>query len=293
MIEINIKKTLHTQNGIIELDINTNIKKHTFLSIFGKSGEGKTTILRIISGLSNPDSGSIIVDGKIWFDSQKKINLPPQKRKIGFVFQDYALFPHLNVYQNLCFVLENKKEKYRVDEILNLMKLDNLRFAKPHTLSGGQKQRVALARALVYKSDILLLDEPLNALDSDMRSNLQDEIIKLHNYFKLTTIIVSHDIGEIFKLSNRILHLSNGKIINDGNINTILTKNNISSKFSFVAKIIDIEQNGIIFIVKILINNNISVITMGNDALNYKIGDEIIVSTKAFNPIVFKKDKGI
>lgn len=288
MIEIDIKKSLNTQNGKITLEVNTKIQEYTFLSIFGQSGAGKTTLLRILSGLDVPDSGKIIVDNEIWFDSDKKINLAPQKRKIGFVFQDYALFPHLNVYQNLCFGLESKKQRYRVDEILNLMQLDNLKHTKPNKLSGGQKQRVALARALVYKSKILLLDEPLSALDNDMRLILQDEIIRLHKYFKLTTIIVSHDISEIFKLSNRILHLKNGKIINDGDANIIFANNNISSKFSFSAKIIDIKQNGIIFIVKLLINNNIATITMDNDASQYKIGDEILVSTKAFNPIVFK-----
>lgn len=288
MIEIDIKKSLNTQNGKITLEVNTKIQEYTFLSIFGQSGAGKTTLLRILSGLDVPDSGKIIVDNEIWFDSDKKINLAPQKRKIGFVFQDYALFPHLNVYQNLCFGLESKKQRYRVDEILNLMQLDNLKHTKPNKLSGGQKQRVALARALVYKSKILLLDEPLSALDNDMRLILQDEIIRLHKYFKLTTIIVSHDISEIFKLSNRILHLKNGKIINDGDANIIFANNDISSKFSFSAKIIDIKQNGIIFIVKLLINNNIATITMDNDASQYKIGDEILVSTKAFNPIVFK-----
>ena len=169
-----------------------------------------------------------------------------------------------------------------------MIELDNLKYTKPNQLSGGQKQRVALARALVHKNKILLLDEPLSALDNDIRLTLQDEIIRLHKYFKLTTIMVSHDIGEIFKLSNRILHLKNGKIINDGDANTIFTNNNTSSKFNYSAKIIDIKQNGIIFIVKLLINNNIATITMDNDALRYKIGDEILVSTKAFNPIVFK-----
>lgn len=121
-----------------------------------------------------------------------------------------------------------------------------------------------------------------------MRTILQDEILKLHNHFKLTTIMISHDIAEICRLSNRILHLKDGKIINDGDINSIFIKNTISSKFSFNAKIIDIKQNGIIFIVKILINNTIAVITMDDDAKNYKVGDEILVSTKAFNPMVLK-----
>ncbi len=288
MIEIDIKKILNTQNGITTLEINTKIQKHTFLTIFGNSGSGKTTILRILSGLINPDSGRIVVDGDVWFDADKNINIPPQKRKIGFVFQDYALFPHLNVYQNLCFGLSSKREKYRVDEILDLMELNNLKNEKPYILSGGQKQRVALARAIVYKSNILLLDEPLSALDNNMRTILQDEILKLHNHFKLTTIMISHDIAEICRLSNRILHLKDGKIINDGDINSIFIKNTISSKFSFNAKIIDIKQNGIIFIVKILINNTIAVITMDDDAKNYKVGDEILVSTKAFNPMVLK-----
>lgn len=288
MIEINVKKELNGATNKILLDINTNIENNSFVSIFGKSGAGKTTILRILSGLEIPNEGEIIVDGKIWFNSNKKINIPIQTRKIGFVFQDYALFPHLNVYQNLCFGLKSKKERFKVDEIIEIMELNYLKFRNPSKLSGGQKQRVALARALVYESKILLLDEPLSALDNEMRNILQEEIVKLHQYFKLTTILVSHDISEIVKLSNRILHIKNGKIISDGDINSIFNTNKISAKFSLSAKIIDIEQNGIIFIVKILVNNNIAVITMDKEAENYKIGDEILVATKAFNPIVFK-----
>lgn len=288
MIKLNIQKSLNGANGKILLDINTMIESNFFVSIFGQSGAGKTTLLRILSGLEIPDCGEIVVDDEVWFDSKKKINLIPQKRKIGFVFQDYALFPHLNVYKNLCFGLKNKKEIHKVDEILEIMELSFLKFKNPNELSGGQKQRVALARALVYESKILLLDEPLSALDNEMRNILQNEIIKLHQYFKLTTILVSHDISEIFKLSNRILHIKDGKIINDGDINSIFNMNKISSKFSFSAKIIDIEQNGIIFVVKILVNNNIAVITMDKEALNYKIGDDILVATKAFNPMVFK-----
>ncbi|MDE6885478.1 MAG: ATP-binding cassette domain-containing protein [Helicobacteraceae bacterium] len=289
MIELDFKKTLNGGDGDILLEINTKIENNSFISILGKSGAGKTTILRILSGLESPDSGKIIVNNQIYFDSVKKINLPIQNRNIGFVFQDYALFPHLSVYKNLTFGLKNKSEIYRVNEILELMKLENLKNKKPQNLSGGQKQRVALARALVYNSKILLLDEPLSALDAAMRAILQDEIIRLHKHFNLTTILVSHDISEIFKLSNRILHLESGKIIKDGDINSIFNTQNISPKFSFSAKIIDIEQNGIIFIVKILINNNISVITMDKEALNYKVGDEILVASKAFNPMVFKK----
>ncbi len=289
MIEIDIKKSLNGANGKILLEVSTILNKGNFTSIYGKSGAGKTTLLRLISGLEVADSGRIVVDGEVWFDSAKKINLPPQKRKIGFVFQDYALFPHFSVQKNLAFGLKDKREMHKIDEILSLMELENLRNRLPRELSGGQKQRVALARALMLEAKILLLDEPLSALDNEMRVLLQDEIIKLHRHFGLTTILVSHDISEIFKLSNRILHIQNGKIVSDGDINSVFDTHRVSAKFNFSAKIIDIEPHGIIFVVKILVNNQIATITMDGEARNYKIGDEILVASKAFNPIVFRQ----
>lgn len=291
MIELNITKSLDGANGKILLEINTIIESNSFIGIIGKSGAGKTTLLRILSGLDNADSGKIVVNNEIWFDSIKHINLIPQMRNIGFVFQDYALFPHLNVEKNLAYGLINHSKKQKQDkikEILELMKLENLKDKYPNELSGGQKQRVALARSLVREAKILLLDEPLSALDNEMRGILQDEILRLHRHFSLTTILVSHDISEIFKLSNRILHIQNGKIISDGDINSLFNTSSNSAKFSFSAKILDIKQNGLIFILKLLINNQISMITMDNEALKYNIGDEILVSSKAFNPMVFK-----
>lgn len=288
MIDIDIKKSLNGANGAILLEITTQIQSGDFISIFGKSGAGKTTLLRLIAGLEVADCGRIVVDNEVWFDSDKKINLPPQRRKIGFVFQDYALFPHFSVYKNLAFGLKDKRKSHKIDEILNLMELENLSHRYPHELSGGQKQRVALARALISNAKILLLDEPLSALDNEMRGILQDEIIRLHRHFGLTTILVSHDISEIFKLSNQIIHIKNGKIIKQGDINSILGADFVSAKFNFSAKIIDIRQNGLIFIIKILVNNQIATITMGREAGDFKIGDEILVASKAFNPIVFK-----
>lgn len=291
MIELNITKSLDGANGKMILKINTIIESNSFIGIIGKSGAGKTTLLRILSGLDNADSGKIVVNNEIWFDSTRNISLIPQMRNIGFVFQDYALFPHLNVEKNLAYGLINHSKKQKQDkikEILELMKLDNLKDKYPNELSGGQKQRVALARSLVREAKILLLDEPLSALDNEMRGILQDEILRLHRHFSLTTILVSHDISEVFKLSNRILHIQNGKIISDGDINSLFNASSNSAKFSFSAKILDIKQNGLIFILKLLINNQISMITMDNEALKYNIGDEILVSSKAFNPMVFK-----
>lgn len=287
MIEIDIKKSLFGASGKTLLQINTKIESQSFVSIFGKSGAGKTTLLRIIAGLERADCGKIIVDNEVWFD--KGVNLPPQKRKIGFVFQDYALFPHFSVYQNLAFgIKDSKNKKEKIRSILATMGLEALSDKLPRHLSGGQRQRVALARALVCDAKILMLDEPLSAIDNEMRLSLQDEILRLHKDFGLTTILVSHDISEIFKLSSRILHIKNGVIISDGDINSVFGADNISAKFNFTAKIIDIEPQGIIFIIKILVNNQISTITLGKEAADFRVGDEILVASKAFNPMVFK-----
>lgn len=287
MIEIDIKKSLFGAGGKTLLQINTKIESQSFVSIFGKSGAGKTTLLRIIAGLERADSGKIVVDNEVWFD--KVVNLPPQKRKIGFVFQDYALFPHFSIYQNLAFgIKDSKNKKEKIRSILATMGLEALSDKLPRHLSGGQRQRVALARALVCDAKILMLDEPLSAIDNEMRLSLQDEILRLHKDFGLTTILVSHDISEIFKLSSRILHIKNGVIISDGDINSVFGADTISAKFNFTAKIIDIQQQGIIFIIKILVNNQISTITLGKEAEGFKIGDEVLVASKAFNPMVFK-----
>lgn len=288
MIKATFSKSLNGANGKFLLQVDCTIENNDFVSIFGKSGAGKSTILRILCGLDSPNEGEIWLDNKLVFSSTKKINIPPQKRNVGFVFQDYALLPHLNVYKNLCFGLKKGYPHTKVDEILEFMELTHLKARYPNELSGGQKQRVALARTLCYEAKILLLDEPLSAIDNDMRGKLQDEILHIHKHFGLTTILVSHDISEVFKLSNRILMLKNGKIIRDGSANSVFGESSISGKFSFYAKILEIKKNGLIYIIKILINNNIATITMGDEARDFSVGDDILVASKAFNPMVFK-----
>lgn len=289
MIEIDIIKPLFTADGIIDLSVKKEINKGEFITLFGKSGSGKTTLLRILAGLETPKSGKIVVDGEIWFDSSKKINIPIQKRNIGFVFQDYALFPNMSVRQNLEFALKNKKEINRLDEILKIMEIENLSNMKPQNLSGGQKQRVALARTLMTNPKILLLDEPLSALDNNMRLKLQEELAFIHKKFNLTSILVSHDVGEVFKLSNRVFKISLGKIIEDGTPSEVFSNQNISGKFKIIGEILNIKKSDILFIVEVLTNNEIIKITaVENEIKDLKIGDKILVSSKAFNPILIK-----
>jgi molybdate transport system ATP-binding protein len=210
LLNIEIKKRILTSNGWKELDIKLDVEEKSFIGITGSSGSGKTTLLRIISGLTKPDSGAIIVDGEPWFDSKLKIDLPPQKRKTGFMFQEHALFPNMTVKQNILYALNDINE---VDKLLVLMELKSLENIYPEKLSGGQKQRVALARAVIQKPKILLLDEPFSSLDDKMCFILQKEIKKIHQLFGITIFFVSHRFHEILNLASRIITLDEGLII--------------------------------------------------------------------------------
>lgn len=284
MIVVKVKKQLISYNGVFTLSADFKVEKGEFLTIFGKSGSGKTTILRMIAGLEKPDEGYIEFDGKVYFDSSKGINLPPQKRNVGFVFQNYALFPNMTVFENLAFAVD-KKEKDKVEEILKVVELYNLKDRYPSSLSGGQQQRVALARAIVKNPDILLLDEPLSALDYSIRSKLQDELKKLHKMFNLTTILVSHDKPEVFKLSDRVIYLEDGKIKKVGTPREVFIKKNISGKFSFYGTVLDIRKLDILNIITVDINGNLVEVATTE---NFNIGDEILIGSKAFSPIIKK-----
>lgn len=289
MTEIDIIKPLYTADGIIDLKVNKQINKGDFLTLFGKSGSGKTTLLRILAGLETPKSGKIVVDKEIWFDSSEKINLSPQKRNVGFVFQDYALFPNMSVRRNLEFALKNKNEIKKVDEILEIMEIENLSNMKPELLSGGQKQRVALARTLMTNPKMLLLDEPLSALDTTMRLKLQDELSLIHQKFNITSILVSHDISEVFKLSNRVFKINLGEIQQDGTPNEVFSNQNISGKFKIIGEVLSIKKSDILYIVEVLTNNEIVKVTAVEDEIkDLKIGDKLLLSSKAFNPILMK-----
>lgn len=287
MNELILQKALRGATGTINLDVNSTLKKGDLTVLFGKSGAGKSTILKMIAGLMEPTNGRIIINDEIWFDKNKKVNLTPQKRKVGFVFQDYALFPNMSVKENLEYALEDKKKKLKIDEILEITELTALAKEKPQTLSGGQSQRVALARALVREPKILLLDEPLSALDFAMRTKLQDELIKIQQYFKLTTILVSHDISEVYKLANYVLELEEGQIKKQGTPSEIFGGNNISGKFKFSGEIINIQASDIVFVVSILVGQDvIKVVSSKDEVKKFKINQRVIISSKAFNPLI-------
>nr|WP_307477076.1 ABC transporter ATP-binding protein [Cytobacillus purgationiresistens] len=210
MIEFNGVTKKYGQATAVD-NISLSIREGEFISLLGPSGCGKTTTLRMIGGFELPSQGSIKIDDK------EAGNLPPNHRPVNTVFQNYALFPHLSIYENIAFGLKQKKIpksqiKSETDEMIEVMGLQQHREKYPRQLSGGQQQRVALARALVNKPRVLLLDEPLGALDLKLRKKMQFELKKLHEQFEITFIYVTHDQEEALIMSDRIAVMNQGRI---------------------------------------------------------------------------------
>ncbi|NLT51982.1 MAG: ATP-binding cassette domain-containing protein [Ignavibacteria bacterium] len=289
VIHIDIEKMLLTSNGKTNLTVKTEIDAGELAALFGPSGAGKTTLLRILAGLLNPDRGKIVFGGKVWFDSERRINIPPQERNISLMFQDFALFPNMTVEQNIQFG-QTVKDAGKVKELIEIFGLAEFKKNKPGGLSGGQKQRVALARALGRKPKLLLLDEPLSALDAEMRTLLQDEIAVAHKLSGATTIMVSHDLAEVFKLSTKVICIEKGLISRSGKPEDVFSDKSVSGKVQITGIVARIEPQETFFIVTVISGGNqiIKVIAFADDIENLKMGDSVLVFTKAFNPIISK-----
>lgn len=277
MLDIQITKMLQGSSGEMQLDVNLHIKEHDFVAISGKSGSGKTTLLRILAGLEDAD-GEIRVSNETWLD--KSVNLAIQKRGIGFVFQDYALFENMSVLDNLLYA---KKDRALALHLLALTELTELQNRLPHSLSGGQKQRVSICRALMRRPKLLLMDEPLSALDPNMREKLQHDILTLHKEFGTTTVMVSHDPSEIYKLANSVVVLDHGKVLQVGSPKEVLLKTQGSQKFALQGKILEILQTDVIYVAVVSIGQQIVEIVLDEEeASTFEVGESIQVSTKAF-----------
>ncbi|MGN6248660.1 MAG: ABC transporter ATP-binding protein [Ginsengibacter sp.] len=278
MMHFSLQKRLHAADGPFELDVNCEIEEGSFVSLYGPSGAGKTSLLRMLAGFLKPDVGKIEVNGEVWLDTENKINIPPQKRAAGFVFQDYALFPNMNVEKNILFAMDKNASKKLVDELLQVTALTGLRDKKIQMLSGGQQQRVALARALARKPKLLLLDEPLSAIDNEMRTNLQQTLLSIHSHYKITAIIVSHDLTEISRLTSKTLFLKNGKVEKFTDPSELFF-NGDENKLRAV--FLSVEKTGSVFSAMVLTGGQVLKISCSEeDVKDLQKGDEIEISFK-------------
>lgn len=241
MLELrNLKKSY--DGTIILQDVNLKIEEGEIVSILGPSGCGKTTLLNLILGLTDADEGSIVFDGR------DITNVPMEQRGFNIVFQDYALFPNLNVYRNITYGLKNKPEictRQEVEELIGLLGLREHLHKKIEQLSGGQKQRVALARTMVMKPKILLLDEPLSALDGVIKESIKERIQTIAKEFHLTTLIVTHDPEEALTLSDRVLIIENGCISQYARPEEIVHRPENEFVKKFILSQLEIKRNNI------------------------------------------------
>jgi molybdate transport system ATP-binding protein len=192
--------------------------------LFGPSGCGKTTILRCLAGLERPESGSIHCGAVTWFDAAQRVHRSPQQRGVGFVFQDYALFPHLSVAENIGFGLPATERAERVESLLRTFELSGLAARRPQQISGGQQQRVALARALARRPRLLLLDEPLSALDAGLRDTLRGELRRLLRSFAIPVVLVTHERTEVMALADEVIVMRAGAVLQRGGVTTVFSQ---------------------------------------------------------------------
>ncbi|ACK73344.1 molybdate ABC transporter, inner membrane subunit [Gloeothece citriformis PCC 7424] len=219
---VDIEKQLHGFTLAVKFRAN-----HETLGLLGASGSGKSMTLRCIAGLETPDQGHISLNGRVLFDSKRKINIPSSERQIGFVFQNYALFPHLNVFENIAFgikELPTTEQQQRIQKYIHLLELEGLEKRFPHQLSGGQQQRVALARALATDPDILIFDEALSALDTYLRGRIEQLLIKVLSGYNGVSLFVTHKLEEAYRVCRDILVLDGGEIIEAGRKEDIFEK---------------------------------------------------------------------
>lgn len=225
-LKVEIKKKF--KGFLLDVSFETN---NDYLGFLGASGSGKSMTLKCIAGVETPDEGSIVLNDRVLFDSYKKINLKPQERNIGFLFQNYALFPNMTVEENIAagLKLSKKEKKNIVDDMLKSFHLNGLENKYPNQLSGGQQQRVALARSIAYKPDILLLDEPFSALDHHLKGQVQAEMLELLKIYSGEVLIVTHSIDEAYKFCKNLVIIDEGKSVLFGNTKKIFKEPNLVS----------------------------------------------------------------
>ncbi|MCB9230158.1 MAG: ATP-binding cassette domain-containing protein [Bacteroidia bacterium] len=292
MMEASLHKTLVNGKRKFQVQLELQAVQGELIALYGPSGAGKTTMLRLLAGLETADQGKMVLQGKTIFEAAQKIRLGLEERKTGMVFQETALFPNMTVQENLEFALRKGQNKAEIAPLLEIMDIGELKARRPENLSGGEKKRVDLARALVSRPDLLLLDEPFSALDPAMRSRMQDYLLRIQAEFNLITVLVSHDLGEIFRLARRVYEVKEGKIIRGGKPWDLFGKGEVSGKFRFTGIILQIESADLMQILTLMVGSQpVKVVITPSLGRPFQVGEEVMVVSKAFSPMVFRLDE--
>ncbi len=295
MPDVRIEKLIKRFGNVTAIDdVDIHIPEGRIVTLLGPSGCGKTTTLRCLAGFENADEGQIWIGDQLIFDSRQKINLSPQKRGMGMVFQSYAVWPHMSVFENIAFPLKIRKTsrseiRERVERAMAMVGIAELKDRLPSEISGGQQQRVAFARAIVYDPSVLLLDEPLSNLDAKLRERMRFEILELQHKIGITTVYVTHDQEEAMVLSDEVLVMDFGKVIQRGDPEKIYFDPNNKFVADFIGKINFLSgtvagKDGEMSIVKI--NEEGFDSKIYSTRTNYTEGQQVLASVRPENIII-------
>lgn len=220
MLEMRVKKML----GDFCIDVEFTLEQPMISALLGKSGAGKTTLAKMLAGITRPDEGRIVFDGRVLFDSAAKLCVPPEERGVGYVFQEHRLFPHLSVKRNLTFgqFPGRRKSKERLSKVVELLKIGHLLDRSPLTLSGGESQRVAIGRALCACTSFIIMDEPLSSLDTGLKEEIMDYIAMLPQYFSFPIIYITHSMDEVKRLAKTAAIVADGRLESFGSVSAVL-----------------------------------------------------------------------
>lgn len=292
-LRLRLRKRLRSTDGPMDMAIELEVGATERVALFGPSGSGKSSVLRMVAGLMRPDEGFVRVGSETWFDSTTGIDLPPHRRRPGLVFQDHALFPHRTALGNILDgIPPGSDRKVQAQAFLERFELGGVGDHHPNRLSGGQSQRVALARTLASSPRTLLLDEPLSALDAALRGRMLEEIARHLDQDRRPTLLVSHDMGEVWRLADRVLRLEQGRVVAEGPPNQVFGGGSSTPRLRIPGLVLALEPSeGLVVVVADAGGTIVRAIVSEEEASKLFPGCPILLAAKAFETMILPLDR--